>query len=158
MRKIIIIIVSIIFVILGILFIREINDTLNDDYITQDGEITFEYSKITSINMPTSETKIITSLDDLKPIVEQHNFNIKHSYIYVRLNADNKHNYKITNVIKNPTQINIVIQQSDMPENINLELIETTTEYIIDLTGVLKDKTLPVIINYIDDTGNAITT
>ncbi len=151
MRKIIIIMISVIFIGFGFLFVNSIKNSLNDYYITSDGELQFEYSKITSLSMPNKDTKIITSLDELKPIVDEHNFNVKHSYIYARIDADNKHNYKVASVIKNPTQINIIIQKTNAPENINLDTVPIVNEYIVDITGVIKDKNMPVVLNVIDN-------
>ena len=148
MRKIIVLIISIIFIIGGIYFILRINSDLNNDIITENGELTYEYNKIKSINMPTYDYKIITSLDDLQKIVEGHNFNIKHSYIYIKLPTDNKHNFKITNVTQTPTGIVCLVEKTAALENIQVEVIESTAEYIIDITGIINsEQTVTVTVN-----------
>ncbi len=145
MRKIIILIISIILLVFAIIFMKNITKVLEVKIIA-DGEAQFEVTEIKSINMPVDDKKIITTLDELKPIVNEHNFNTKHSYIYIRIQGDNKHRYIITNVVKSQNEITCMIKKEALKENITEEQIEIMKEYIIDVNGML-EKEMNVTIN-----------
>lgn len=145
MRRIIVLIVSIILLVFAAIFMKNITSMLEEKTLA-DGEVKFEVEEIRSINMPPDTEKIITTLDELKPIVNEHNFNTKHSYIYIRVNCDNKHRYTITNVVKSQNEVTCIIKKEALKENITEEQIEIMREYIIDVNGML-EKGMHVSIN-----------
>ena len=148
MRKIIILTISLILLGLGVFFVVKLNSELNNNYIKEYGNLTFEYEKITSTNKPTEDKKFVTSITDLKTIVDGHNFNTKHSYIYIRIPSDNKHKLKITNVALTVTGVVCLVEKSAALENIQIEKVDTIEEYIIDIHGLIDtEQSITVNIN-----------
>ena len=76
-------------------------------------------------------------------------------YIYIKFLGDNKHKYQVKHVVKSANTITCIMTKTEMPENVNLETIELTKEYIIDITGIL-DKNLNVVIKFDDQITESI--
>ncbi|MBR1884490.1 MAG: hypothetical protein IJ809_06155 [Clostridia bacterium] len=148
MRKLIMLFISLILIGGGVFFIKKISTDFDTTLEVQNGELEFEYDTITSLHTPADDTKIITKLNDLKYVVEGHNFNVKHSYIYVRFNSDNKHAYTLKQVEKTTSKIYVTIETRNLPQNENIELIESFKEYIIDIIGNLEEDT-PIVVNLV---------
>ncbi len=151
LRRIIVLVISIVLLVSAFLFLYNINKGL-EDTIMPDGEAKFTYEQVSSINVPSKETMVINTLQELKSIVLEHNFNTKHSYIYIRINTDNKHTYSITNVIKSGNIITCMINISETPENINIEKVDEFKEYIIDIEGIINHES-QIVINTNSDAG-----
>lgn len=141
MRKFIILFISLLFLGFGFLFIRKIATDFDPTLKVENGEVNFEYEEISSLTTPGSDTLIITQLTELQKIVKEHNFNIKHTYIYTRFQADTNHHYEISSITKSGSRLYINV---DVKENNKAGDSEPQTynkEYIIDITGNLSKET-----------------
>ena len=141
MRKFIILFISVLLIGGGFLFIRKLASDFDPSLKIENGDVSFEYEEISSLSTPANETVVISQLSDLQKIVKEHNFNIKHTYIYTRFEADTNHHYEISNITKSGSRIYINIDVKDNKKAGSSEAQTYTKEYIIDITGNLSKET-----------------
>ena len=133
---------SIVFIGFSILFIKKISEIYDTTLKVENGSLEFEYEQISSIHTPHDETQIISRLKDLQNVVEGHNFNPKHTYIYARFDGDNKHAYTLKSIDKTTSRLYITFESRELPKNEKIEKLESMHEYMVDILGNLDEKTV----------------